>query len=350
MSEDKYQKLITEALEYYKSSKKENIDEILFDFLNKQNVTENEKESKKVISNISDTFENISDFYDYIKNKRSDENNPEQPHQIIRENLKESLKDSQKDDQKKISETIIKKIEEISESKKNNEYNILESPVEYSEKLNSSINNLIGLDALTIDKLSSEIEIDLPEGNKNIDLSDFYNSDFNSEEEKNIKKTLSVASYIARKKKIIKLQNTDIEEKVIDESIPFIIDKTLSQSKIFYKYGKNEISIDKTFDEFIDRYIAILLSVVDISCKNIGQNIGSKVGSYIGSIFGPIGTSIGFEVGRQVGSIAGEEVGKIINTGIKKFSSFVKKSIKTVVETANKIYVNVKNELINLFV
>ena len=349
MNEDnKYQKLVTEAIEYYKSSNKENINEILLDFLNKQNVTENEGESKKVISHTSDTIENISDNYDKVKLKRANEI-PENPADIIRENLKNILKNTQDNEQKDFSKTLINEINNISGNTNNNEYDIVDSPVEYSKELTKDINSLIELDAITIDKLGSEISNDLPEVNKILDFNDFYNSEFNSKEEKNIKKILSVANYVAKKKKYITLSPNETDENIIEESIPYIVDKNLSQSKIYYKYGKKEITFNSAFDELIDRYTAILITVVENESVEIGQKVGAKVGAFVGSIFGPVGTSIGFQLGRVVGKAAGETVGKIISTGINEFSKIVKKIIKTGTDIVDTVYNKVKNYLKNLF-
>lgn len=346
MNEDNYKKLVIEAIEFYKSSKKENIDEILLDFLNNQKVTENEEESKNLILHISSTIDNVSDNYDNLKIKRTDEKQPEQPYDIIREKLQNVLKNTHDNEQKNISEMLVNEINNISKNTDNNEYNLLDSPVEYSKELTKNINSLIALDVKVLEELDSETSNVLSEDNEILDFNDFYNSEFNSKEEKNIKKTLSVANYVAIKKKFIKLPQTEIDEKEIEDSIPYIIDKNLSQSKIYYKYGKKEISFDRAFDELIDRYTAILITVIENKSVVIGQNLGAQFGSFVGSIFGPVGTSIGFELGRVVGKAAGETVGKIISNGIKELSSIFKNVIKETVET---IYNKVKNIYENLF-
>lgn len=349
MKENNYKKLITDAIEFYKSSKKDNIDEILFDFLNEQKITKDESESKNLISGMTDIIDKISANYDHIKAERTYEKDSKQIYEIIIESLRSSLSKQPESEQLNISKTILQKIEEISGDKEKNRFDILDSPIEYSEVLNKNLNKIIELDALTVGELSSEITDNLPQENKTLDLNDFYNSEFNSNEEKNIKKILSVANYVAAKKKFIKFSENENEENLINESIPYIVDKSLSQNKIYFKYGNNNLSTESVFEEFIDRYTAILLTIVKENSVVMGHLIGSRIGSFIGSIFGPVGTSIGYAIGSVVGGISGEAIGETLNAGINKLNSVVKELIDTLAEVAKTFLNIVKNKLINLF-
>jgi hypothetical protein len=170
--------------------------------------------------------------------------------------------------------------------------------------------------SINIDKKHKEIKA----------VKEYFESKLDSPNDPLFVKAVSTATVIAKDKGLL----PKVFENKSPEALAMIVDKGVTNAKVFSKIGSGELSLMDGVDYMIDRNVSRIGSIVVKSCTEVGGKIGTNVGAFVGSIFGPAGTALGAAVGNVVGKVAGYAVGNLITTGLKKAGAWVKDTARNV--------------------
>lgn len=167
-------------------------------------------------------------------------------------------------------------------------------------------------------------------------------SDLNSEEDREMKQLLTVSAL----KFIQKSDEDSILKKLNHVQTSFVVDAAYTSVKVAYKVADKSITSEEAVDFLVDRGVARLESLVQVTCTTVGAKVGTQVGRVIGGVFGPAGSALGGVIGNTIGKMVGKKVGDVIVTGIKKIVPIAKRGLQ---HYAEKVKNKVKGALSRIF-
>ncbi|MBD5361514.1 MAG: hypothetical protein HDR81_01710 [Bacteroides sp.] len=151
-------------------------------------------------------------------------------------------------------------------------------------------------------------------------------SAFNSNEELTVKKAMSAALIIAKRKGLV---SVEIPEGLTSISAASMADEAFTRIKAAYQNGIGKIDIYKQADIIIDRATARLLAVSDIATEK-AVDAAIKVGEVISAAYPPLRPVV--KVARVFQPFITDKAQKLVKVGIQKLNTFAKKTVKKVVE------------------
>ena len=177
-------------------------------------------------------------------------------------------------------------------------------------------------------------------------LKDAMKSDLNSEEDREMKELLTVSAL----KLIHDTDANSVLKKLNHVQTSFVVDAVYTSAKVAYKVAENSLTSEEAVDFLVDRGVARLESLVQVTCTNIGGKVGTQIGRVIGGVLGPAGSTLGGAVGGTIGKLVGKKVGHVIIEGTKKLIPAVKRGINRLVgATASTIKEGLKSMFSRIF-
>lgn len=167
-----------------------------------------------------------------------------------------------------------------------------------------------------------------------IRLTDALKSDFNSEEDREMKGLLTVSAL----RFVQDSDDTSVFKELDHVQTAFIVDVAYTSVKVAYKVADKSLTSEQAIEFLVDRGVARLESLVEVTCTNIGGKVGTQIGRVVGGVLGPAGSTLGGVVGNTIGKLVGKKVGDVVIAGTKKLVPVVKSSLQRLVgKTTNKI-------------
>ena len=337
MEAEKIKQIMTyfsKALALYNSRKDNNtIQEIIVDYLISESI--DKSESYIISSNISDTIDSINTNYDELRNAKA---NGISSIDHLRDILNET--------NKKYNINIDKLFLPNLSTPENNIVKYSDEPMEYSENI------INGLKIKCDDDIEKFNDEDYNDNWEEIEMSiqpddydTFFNSEINSKEDSGFKKKIAAATVVLNNNGYLDTYYKGY--KISNDTLPYIVDKSLTLIKLAYNVKDNQSSIDCAVDILVDRYCAIFITIIEKSVVNSSENIGIQIGALLGSVFGPAGQAIGAAIGGVIGKIIGKKLADKITVGIRLIADKVKDIVKSIITKFVSVVSSIFNYIIS---
>jgi hypothetical protein len=339
--------LIHHALEKY-ADNQQPIDDFLYQLLTDSNAYTSEADIKQTVVQISATIDAISLAYSEIQRYKS---KGLSLNIWLRDNLNKAIQDLPQTEQDSIieaaktamnngnvelfkqlsnGETDINVIAELASSSFTD---LNKTAIATNLKEELKLNTLLSAIALETVSTDNQQESTIAQA--------YFDAPLDAETDNDVKKVVAAAVEIAKKKKLLAEELN--QASTIETTAT--VDAGMTFAKVAYKVEQKQLEPIDALDYLIDKAAARVIAVVDTTCKTVGGNIGAKVGAALGGLFNPAAAVLGAKIGRVIGAVAGKKVAEIVNTGVSIVASAAKSVVRTVCETAGRVYDTVRSWL-----
>jgi len=173
----------------------------------------------------------------------------------------------------------------------------------------------------------------VPSGNLGKDVVEsYFEHELYSDKMRNLKKIISVATYIAQKSNLL--------SKIFDitpEQIAIIVDRGVTTAKVIYDVARGNKQAQDAVEVLIDHAAATVVYIAQAKGEIVGEKIGGTIGAAIGGYFNPLNTSAGYTIGSIVGGFIGKTTAPQIARGANLLAGFAKNVIHSAPIFINKI-------------
>lgn len=156
-------------------------------------------------------------------------------------------------------------------------------------------------------------------------VKDFFESELNSPQDRNLKKVAASAAVLAQKTGVLRTpKNMGTHE------VAAAVDLGASTVKAAYKVATGEHSVLNGMECVYDRATAATSEIIKHHASSIGGAIGMSIGAAVGAMFSGAGIAIGGQIGIMLGSMAGDKVGDFLSVGVKQMAEQAKAFVKKI--------------------